>query len=240
MRILIVDDHPLFARGLADLLAGRGAEVMGTARDGLEALAMAREMRPDVILMDISMPRCDGLAATRLIKAELPELKVVMLTAFDDDDNVFEAVKSGASGYVLKDVDADELMEMLSALEKGEVAFSPGLTARILEEFTRLGSLLEARDSRRSRDPAPDGDRADAERRMETEPILMPRQMQVLRLVASGMSYKEVGSALFISERTVKYHMRQILDQLHLQNRSQVLAYAARMRLGDSTTPLLS
>jgi two-component system NarL family response regulator len=246
MRILIVDDHPLFARGLADLLAGRGVEVAGTARDGLEALAMAREMRPDVILMDISMPRCDGLAATRLIKAEFPEIKIVILTAIDADGSVFEAVKSGASGYVLKDVDADELMEMLSALEEGEVAFSPGLTARILEEFTRLGALLEARDSQRSRDPAPDGDRAGAQRRadddrcIETESILMPRQMQVLRLVASGMSYKEVGSALFISERTVKYHMRQILDQLHLQNRSQVLAYAARMRINGSTDPFLS
>ncbi|MEA4883126.1 MAG: response regulator transcription factor [Clostridia bacterium] len=246
MRILIVDDHPLFACGLADLMAGRGVEATGTAKDGLEALAMAREMRPDVILMDISMPRCDGLAATRLIKAELPEMSIVILTAIDSDSSVFEAVKSGASGYVLKDVDADELMEMLSALEKSEVAFSPGLTARILEEFTRLGTLLEARDSQRSRDPAPHGDRAGAERRadddrrIETESILMPRQMQVLRLVASGMSYKEVGSALFISERTVKHHMRQILDQLHLQNRAQVLVCAARMRLGDSTDPFLS
>jgi two-component system NarL family response regulator len=246
MRVLIVDDHPLFARGLADLLAGRGVEVAGTARDGLEALAMAREVRPDVILMDISMPRCDGLAATRLIKAELPEIKIVVLTAIDADGSVFEAVKSGASGYVLKDVDADELMEMLSDLERGEVAFSPGLTARILEEFTRLGALLEAGDSRRPRDPAPDGDRAGAERRedddrrTEAEPMLMPRQVQVLRLVASGMSYKEVGRALFISERTVKYHMRQILDQLHLQNRSQALAYAARMRINRSADPFLS
>jgi len=246
MRVLIVDDHPLFARGLADLLGARGLQVLGTAKDGLEALEMAREMRPDVVLMDISMPRCNGLAATRLIRAELPDTKIVVVTVSEDDRDVFEAVKSGASGYVLKDVDADALIEMLSDLEKGEVAFSPGLTAKILAEFTRLGAQLNSRDGSRAEDPIP-GDRdtgvklpTSGDLSSDTESVLMPRQMQVLRLVASGMSYKEVGSALFISERTVKYHMRQILDQLHLQNRSQVLAYAARMRAGDSKNPLLS
>jgi DNA-binding NarL/FixJ family response regulator len=246
MRVLIVDDHPLFARGLADLLGMHGVEVLGTAKDGLEALEMVRAMRPDVVLMDISMPCCDGLAATRLIKAELPDTKIVVVTASEDEKDVFEAVKSGASGYILKDVDADALMEMLSDLEKGEAAFSPGLTAKILAEFTRLGAELNARDGRRAEDPAP-GDRGTGVERAssgdlstETDSVLMPRQMQVLRLVASGMSYKEVGSALFISERTVKYHMKQILDQLHLQNRSQVLAYAARMRISDSRNPFLS
>ena len=245
MRVLIVDDHPLFARGLADLIGARGLQVLGVAKDGLEALEMVREMRPDVVLMDISMPRCDGLAATRLIKAELPDTKIVVVTASEDNKDVFEAVKSGASGYILKDVDADALMEMLSNLEKGEVAFSPGLTAKILAEFTRLGAELNASGGRAA-DPTPSGrgkgaaHPASGDLSTETESVLMPRQMQVLRLVASGMSYKEVGSALFISERTVKYHMRQILDQLHLQNRSQVLAYAARMRSGDSGNPFLS
>jgi len=246
MRILIADDHPLFAKGLADLLGARGLHVLGTAKDGLEALQMARETRPDVVLMDISMPRCNGLAATRLIKAELPDTKIVVVTVSEDDKDVFEAVKSGASGYVLKDVDADALMEMLSDLEKGEAAFSPGLTAKILAEFTRLGAQLNAQDRGRAEDPGPGGHGAGVERptgsdlSIDTESVLMPRQMQVLRLVASGMSYKEVGNALFISERTVKYHMKQILDQLHLQNRSQVLAYAARMRMGDSKNPFLS
>ena len=246
MRVLIVDDHPLFARGLADLLRSRGIEVVGQAGDGLEALEMARKTRPDVVLMDISMPRCDGLAATRLINAEFPAMKIIMITASEDDRDLFEAVKSGASGYVLKDVDADTLMEMLWDLERGEAAFSPGLTAKILAEFTRLGAELNAREGHRVKDPtSPDRgagvDRsADDDLVAESGPVLMPRQMQVLRLVASGMSYKEVGSALFISERTVKYHMRQILDQLHLQNRSQVLAYAARMRINRSTDPCLS
>ena len=255
MRVLIVDDHPLFARGLADLLGARGLQVLGTAKDGLQALQMAREMRPDVVLMDISMPRCNGLAATRLVKAELPDTKIVVVTVSQDNKDVFEAVKSGASGYVLKDVEADALMEMLSDLEQGEVAFSPGLTAKILAEFTRIGDELNAREGCRAEGAiagSGPGDRGAGDRSegvvrraddgpsIETEPSLMPRQMQVLRLVASGMSYKEVGSALFISERTVKYHMRQILDQLHLQNRSQVLAYAARMRINRSTDPFLS
>ncbi len=246
MRALIADDHPLFAKGLADLLRARGIQVLGTAKDGLEALQMARETRPDVVLMDISMPRCNGLAATRLIKAELLGTKIVVVTVSEDDKDVFEAVKSGASGYVLKDVDADALMKMLSDLEKGEAAFSPGLTAKILAEFTRLDAELNARDGGRAEDPAPGGRGAGVKRptgsdlSIDTESVLMPRQMQVLRLIASGMSYKEVGAALFISERTVKYHMKQILDQLHLQNRSQVLAYAARMRISDSKNPFLS
>jgi len=246
MRVLIVDDHPLFARGLADLIGARGLQVLGVAKDGLEALEMVREMRPDVVLMDISMPRCDGLAATRLIKAELPDTKIVVVTASEDDKDVFEAVKSGASGYILKDVEADALMEMLSDLEKGEAAFSPGLTAKILAEFTRLGAELNARDDRRVEHATHGGRGTGAARpasgdlSIGSESVLMPRQMQVLRLVASGMSYKEVGSPLFISERTVKYHMKQILDQLHLQNRSQVLAYAARMRISGSENPFLS
>ena len=246
MRVLIVDDHPLFARGLADLIGARGLQVLGVAKDGLEALEMVREMRPDVVLMDISMPRCDGLAATRLIKAELPDTKIVVVTASEDNKDVFEAVKSGASGYILKDVDADALMEMLSDLEKGEMAFSPGLTAKILAEFARIGAELTARDDRRVEHETQGGRGEGAARpasgdlSIGSESVLMPRQMQVLRLVASGMSYKEVGSALFISERTVKYHMKQILDQLHLQNRSQVLAYAARMRISGSENPFLS
>lgn len=211
MRVLIVDDHPLFAKGLANLLAVRGAQVAGTASDGLEALSKARETRPDIVLMDISMPRCGGLEATRLIKAEFPEVKIVMLTVSESEDDLFEAVKSGACGYLFKNVDADTLMDMLTGLERGEVAFSPGLTAKILEEFRRQAS------SRKEEDPPP----------------LMPRQMEVLRLVASGMTYKEVGNALFISERTVKYHMKQILDQLHLNNRTEVIAYATKMRLAN-------
>ena len=209
MRVLIVDDHMLFAGGLANLLKLRGIDVVGTASDGYEALQMVRSSAPDIVLMDISMPRCGGLEATRLIKAEFPDVKIVMLTVSEGENDIFEAVKSGASGYLFKSVDADDLITMLEDLQRGEVAFSPGLTAKLLEEF---------------RNQSASGSRL-------SQPLLMPRQMEVLKLVASGMTYKEVGSALFISERTVKYHMKQILDQLHLNNRSEVIAYAARMQI---------
>jgi DNA-binding NarL/FixJ family response regulator len=209
MRVLIVDDHMLFAGGLANLLKLRGIDVVGTASDGYEALQMVRSSAPDIVLMDISMPRCGGLEATRLIKAEFPDVKIVMLTVSEGENDIFEAVKSGASGYLFKSVDADDLITMLEDLQRGEVAFSPGLTAKLLEEF---------------RNQSASGSRL-------SQPLLMPRQMEVLKLVASGMTYKEVGSALFISERTVKYHMKQILDQLHLNNRSEVIAYAALMQI---------
>lgn len=211
MRILLVDDHPLFREGLNNLLAAHRIEVVGTASDGLEALEKARALRPDVILMDVQMPRCDGLAATRLIKAEMPEVKIVMLTVSEEDEDLFEAIKSGASGYLLKSLDADQFLELLSELERGEAPLSPGLAARILEEFARQP-------------------RADPETFGRVQELTR-RQMTVLTLVAQGMTYKEVGEALCLSERTVKYHMGEILERLHLESRAQVIAYAARMGL---------
>ena len=218
MRVLLVDDHPLFLEGLRNMLAARGVQVVGTASDGLEALDKARALRPDVILMDVQMPRCNGLEATRLIKAELPEVKIVMLTVSEEDEHLFEAVKSGASGYLLKSLDAKAFFEFLSGLQRGQVPFPPGLAARILEEFSR-------QDERGAAVPA-----------VETQavPGLTPRQIKVLTLVAQGLTYKEVGVALSLSEHTVKYHMGQISERLHLKNRAQVIAYAARMGLVKS------
>ncbi len=216
MRVLLADDHSLFAEGLKNLLVSHGIDVVGIARDGLEALDKARELRPDVVLMDITMPRCNGLAATRLIKAELPDIKIVMLTMSEADADLFESVKSGASGYLLKNLNAEELVGMLSDLARGEAPLSPGLATKLLEEFTHLaGRPSEAEEG--GKEAAKQG--------------LTPRQMEVLTLVARGLTYKEVGAALYISERTVKYHMKQILEQLHLENRAQVIAYAARMNL---------
>lgn len=213
MKVLLVDDHPLFLEGLQNLLTARGIEVVGTAGDGLEALEKARVLRPDVILMDVQMPRCDGLAATRLIKAEFPEVKVVMLTVSEEDEDLFEAIKSGASGYLLKSLDAREFFELLSGLERGEAPLSPGLAGKILEEFARSAAGA--------------GPASEAGKVAE----LTPRQMEILTLVAQGLTYKEVGEALCLSERTVKYHMGEILNRLHLENRAQVIAYAARMGL---------
>jgi DNA-binding NarL/FixJ family response regulator len=214
MRVLLVDDHPLFKEGLRNLLAARGIEVVGTARDGYEALDRARQLHPDVILMDIKMPRCDGLTATRLIKTEIPEVAIVMLTTSDDDDSLFEAIKSGASGYLLKSLDADRFFELLSGVAMGEPALSPELAARILGEF--------ARPRNPSHPAAPAGDDPDH---------LTERQKEVLQYVVRGTSYREIATALSISERTIKYHMSEILQKLHLQNKSQVIAYALRTGL---------
>ncbi len=137
MKILLVDDHAVFLMGLQSLLEAQGIEVTGTAQDGVEALEKARLLHPDIILMDIVMPRLSGLEAIRPIKAEMPEVKIVMLTAFDDDENLFEAVKRGASGYLLKNLNAEELFAMLYALERGEAPLSPGLSARLMKEFAR-------------------------------------------------------------------------------------------------------
>jgi len=216
MRVLLVDDHALFLEGLCNLLDLKGIQVVGIANDGLEALEKARSLRPDVILMDVQMPHCNGLAATRLIKAELPEIKVVMLTMSEDDRDLFEAVKSGASGYLLKKLKPEPFFSLLADLQAGLLPFSPGLGARLLEEFARLTT---------SGSPPPLGE---AERSHQGEPRLSPRQMQILTLVAQGQTYRQVAETLDISEPTVKYHMREILDRLQLENREQVIAYAAQ------------
>lgn len=214
MKVLLVDDHPIFIEGMRSLLLVRGLEVVGTAQDGREALEKARLLRPDVVLMDIAMPGCSGLEAIRPIKAELPATKIVMLTSFDDDQNLFEAVKRGASGYLLKNLKAEDLFAMLDALERGDAPLAPGLAARLLEEFARQGERKE---------PEIADDREEIPTATLTE-----RQTEVLNLVAQGLTYKEVGAALAISERTVKYHMERILELLHLENRAQVIAYAGR------------
>src|SRR5512139_1261788 len=213
-RVLLVDDHSLFLEGLRNLLVSEGIQVIGLAHDGLEALAQARRLHPEVILMDIQMPRCDGLAATRLIKAEMPEIKIVMLTMSEDEHDLFEAVKSGASGYLLKRVEATEFFGYLTELQAGHPPFSPGLAEKILKEF-----------SQQSRTDTGTRGRDDAEKE---EGGLSARQVQILTLVAQGQTYRQVAETIGIAERTVKYHMAEILDRLHLQNRAQVLAYAAR------------
>jgi two-component system NarL family response regulator len=225
MRVLLVDDHRLFLEGLRNLLAAEGIEVVGVAYDGLEALSAARHLQPDVILMDIQMPRCDGVAATRLIKAEMPACKIVMLTMSDDEHDLFEAVKSGASGYLLKRLDAEEFFTYLAELQAGHPPFSPGLAEKILQEFSHP-SLRAATG------PQPPGSGVDDPPRPDgPEASLSPRQMQILTLVAQGQTYRQVADTIGLAERTVKYHMAEILERLHLDNRAQVIAYAARMGL---------
>jgi DNA-binding NarL/FixJ family response regulator len=215
LRILLADDHGLFVEGLTNLLRAGGYKVVGAARDGLEALQLARSLHPDVILMDIRMPGLDGLSATRLVQAEMPEIKIVMLTTSTEDADLFEAIKCGASGYLLKNLEPDELFDYLAGLGCGEAPLSRELSARVLREFARQAGALDAHAAA-GLPGAPPG------------PELTPREYEVLTLVADGLSYREVGAALSLSENTVKYHMREILQRLHLKNREQVVAYALR------------
>jgi DNA-binding NarL/FixJ family response regulator len=215
MRLLLVDDHALFLQSLKVLLSTKGYEVAGTASNGLEALKQARLLSPQLILMDIEMPGCDGLAATRLIKAEMPQIKIVMLTVSASDEHLFEAVKSGASGYLLKSQSADRFLEMVAQVEGGGAALPPELAARLLDEFARQSQHVEMPVEASSSE-------------------LTARQLQILTLVAQGRTYPQVGEALHLSEATVRYHMGQILERLHLENRAQAIAYAARHGLTPS------
>lgn len=213
MKVMLVDDHPLFLEGLQNLLEVHGVKVLGTAGDGVQALAKAKELKPDVILMDIAMPHGGGLEAIQPIKAALPQVKIVMLTSFDDDDNLFEAVKRGASGYLLKNLKAEELVALLHNLEQGEVPLSPGLAARLLKELARPGSGTGENT------PGP----------QEKEPdILNAQQTGILTLASQGKTYKEIGSALGLTERTIKYHMERIMELLQLENKAQAIVYLAR------------
>jgi two-component system NarL family response regulator len=223
LKTLLVDDHLLFLEGITNLLRSEGVQVVGAAHDGFEALSKARQFKPDLILMDVHMPGCDGVSATRLIKAEMPEIKIVMLTMSDDEEDLFEAVRSGASGYLLKSLDAPQFLDYLVDLQKGLAPFSPGLAEKILKEFSsQTSKAVESTTREESDEPA---------EKAVQECDLSPRQMQILTLVAQGQTYREVAETLNISERTVKYHMGEILYCLHLQNRAQVIAYAARSGL---------
>lgn len=216
LRILLVDDHILFRKGLVALLATRpDIQVVGEVGDGLEAIAAAQDLLPDVILMDINMPKCDGLEATRQIKSEMPHVKIVILTVSDDDQNLFEAIKSGAQGYLLKDLEPNQLYSLLENIPRGDAPLSGAIATKILKEFTRFNpASLE---------------------KPEVIDELTSRQIIILQLVAEGKTNREIASELYISENTVKIHLRNILDKLHLQNRIQVAVYATRQGLVNET-----
>lgn len=206
MKVLIVDDHPLFRDGIRSLLQARKMDVVGEAENGRSGIDKALAMHPDVVLMDIRMPVMGGLEATRILKSRMPEVKIVILTVSEDDSDLFEAIKSGADGYLLKSLQSDEFFDLLSGLPDGESAIPTALAGRILKELGR-------------------------EQSQESKPAageLTEREREILELLASGTSNREIAEALVISENTVKYHMKHIIDKLHLQNRAQVIAYAAK------------
>lgn len=228
LRVVLADDHRLVREGLKGLLAVRGFEIVGEAGDGAEALARVRETQPDVVIMDLGMPRVGGLEATRLIKAEHPSVAVVILTASEAEADLFEAVKSGAQGYLLKSLDPDVLVERIEAAGRGEPALTPQLAARVLAEFARL-----AGQPRAPRAPPAPGRAASPH---GPEP-LTARERDVLELLVAGGSNKEIARDLVVTENTVKYHLKNILQKLHLHNRAQVVAYALRHGLARPGEP---
>ncbi len=225
LRVMLVDDHPMFLEGIRTLLTARGLQVVGTAHDGIEAQEMARELLPDVILMDVQMPRCDGVEATRRIKAEFPDIKIVMLSVVADDETLFAALKAGASGYLLKSLEGDDFYHSLRNLARGEVVLAPELAARVLAEFAQQDDAFSAP---REPDAAPP-----AILDPQNFPELTSRQVEVLDLVAQGLTYKEVGARIHLTERTVRYHMGQIVEKLQLEDRRAVIAYALRQGKDD-------
>lgn len=228
MRVLLADDHRLLVEGLSNLLAAHDITVVGTAGDGRSAVLQALELNPDLILMDLRMPVCDGLTATRFIKAQCPAIQIVILTTSAEDDDLFAAIQSGASGYLLKSMSGKAFIEALHGLEGGVPPFSPGLAARLLAEFARRAELSVPPTTPEHNYVTPS--HSDA-----LPDDLTARQVEVLRLVAAGLTYKEVGQQLALSERTVRYHMTEIMARLHLQHRSQVIAYAAKSGLLPAT-----
>lgn len=211
IRTLLVDDHVLFRKGLASLLAHHGIEIVGEAGDGAEAVRRARELAPDLILMDLKMPVCDGLAATRAITQERPESRIVVLTVSDDDADLFEALKAGAKGYLLKNMEPDDLVELLRGVFRSEAPLSRAMAAKLVAEFAEQSQPGRAVAAQRT--------------------TLTPRETEVLQRVANGASNREIAVALCISENTVKNHLRNILEKLHLDNRVQAVAYGLRQGL---------
>jgi PAS domain S-box-containing protein len=206
VRVLLADDHPLYLEGLRSLLASRGFQVIGTAHDGLQAQALAHNLRPDLILMDVHMPRCDGLEATKHIKEELPNTKIVMLTIAAEGDTLFEALKYGASGYLLKSLEGKQFFNLLANVLDGETALSPEMATMVLAEFARRGMEPPSKS--------------------DESVTLTRRQNEVLELTAQGLSNKAIANTLHITEATVKYHVSQILERLHLKSRYQLAKYA--------------
>lgn len=214
MNILIADDHALFRDSLRSLLEAHGLTVIGEARDGREAVELARRLKPDIVLMDLSMPEMDGLAATRLLSADQPGIKVVILTASDEDAKLFEAIKSGAQGYLLKNLESDEFFALLEGIGRGEPGLTPTLARKLLQEFAR-----PAAPAHQAHDP-------DA---------LTDREREVLELLVQGItSNRKLARQLGVSENTVKFHVRNILDKLHLHNRAQVVSYAIRNKIVET------
>jgi two-component system NarL family response regulator len=215
IRVLIVDDHALFRRGLEMVLDEENdIELVGQASDGAEATQRAAESLPDVVLMDIRMPRSSGIDACRAMKEAAPSTKIVMLTISDEEEDLFEAIRAGASGYLLKDIPLDEVAEAVRAVHGGQSLISPSMAGKLLTEFATL--------ARRNEEEPP---------QQVPAPKLTEREMEVLKLVAKGMNNRDIAKELFISENTVKNHVRNILEKLQIHSRMEAVMIALRDKL---------
>jgi DNA-binding NarL/FixJ family response regulator len=216
IRVLIADDHALFRRGLEMVLQGEaGLDLVGQASDGQEAVQIASEVVPDVVLMDIRMPKITGIEAARQMKEVAPSAKIVMLTISDEEEDLFEAIRAGASGYLLKDIPLDELADSVRAVYGGQSLINPSMAGKLLTEFATL-ARRDAEDEPAKHAPAPK---------------LTDREMEVLRLVARGMNNRDIAKELFISENTVKNHVRNILEKLQIHSRMEAVMIAVREKL---------
>ncbi|HWC13442.1 MAG TPA: response regulator transcription factor [Actinomycetota bacterium] len=215
IKVLVVDDHALFRRGLEMVLDGEpDIEVVGEASDGHEAVERAEATTPDVVLMDVRMPKRSGIEATRAIKDTLPSTRILMLTISDEEADLYEAIKAGASGYLLKEISIEEVADAVRQVHAGQSLISPSMAAKLLNEFA---TMVKRRD----------------ERTQVPGPRLTDRELEVLKLVAKGMNNRDIGAELFISENTVKNHVRNILEKLHLHSRMEAVVYAVREKLLD-------
>ena len=215
IRVLIVDDHALFRRGLIMVLESEeGIEVVAEAEDGEEAIKKAADAAPDVVLMDVRMPRVSGIEATRQIADVVPTAKILMLTVSDEEEDLYEAIKAGATGYLLKEISIEEVADAIRAVTHGQSLISPSMASKLLTEFNSLARRAE-------------------EKQQVPAPRLTERELQVLKLVAQGGSNREIAEQLFISENTVKNHVRNILEKLHLHSRMEAVVYAVREKLLD-------
>jgi DNA-binding NarL/FixJ family response regulator len=217
VKVLVVDDHALFRRGITTVLASQeNIKIMGEAADGLEAIEKAEKLAPDVILMDLNMPRCSGLEATQVLHTKMPQMNILVLTVSDNEADLFAAIKFGATGYILKNTEPEDLIQAILHIAQGGVIISPVMATKLLSEFKDLDTGQEKKPVK------------------EAEANLSPREEEVLHLVSQGATNKEIADSLFISENTVKTHLRNIMDKLHLVNRSQAAAYAVKRGLAPN------